>query len=55
MDLVFDGSARRLLAHMIETEKLSPQERAEIRRLLDGRSTGTAVTPRPRQKKGEKS
>jgi BlaI family penicillinase repressor len=55
MDLVFDGSARRLLAHMIETEKLSPQERAEIRRLLDGRSTGTAVTPRPRPKKGEKS
>jgi predicted transcriptional regulator len=53
MDLVFDGSARRLLAHMIETEKLSPQERAEIRRLLDQRSTGTTVAPPPRQKKGE--
>jgi BlaI family transcriptional regulator, penicillinase repressor len=53
MDLVFDGSARRLLAHMIETEKLSPQERAEIRRMLDEGSTGTTVAPRPRKKKGE--
>ena len=54
MDLVFDGSARRLLAHMIETEKLSPQERAEIRRLLDEGNTGTTVAPRLRKKKGEK-
>jgi BlaI family transcriptional regulator, penicillinase repressor len=52
MDLVFDGSAQRLLAHMIETEKLSPQERTEIRRLLDEESTGTAVAPRSRKKKG---
>jgi hypothetical protein len=41
------------LAHMIETEKLSPQERAEIRRLLDQGSTGTSVGPRPGKKKGE--
>jgi predicted transcriptional regulator len=54
MDLVFDGSARRLVAHMIESEKLSPQERAEIRRLLDEGSTGTAVVPRPPRKKREK-
>ena len=39
---------------MIETEKLSPQERAEIRRMLDEGSTGTTVGPRVRTKKGEK-
>ena len=35
MDLVFDGSARRLLAHMLENEKLNDLDRAEIRRMLD--------------------
>ena len=35
MDLVFDGSARGLVAHMLETEKLSERDRDEIRRLLD--------------------
>jgi len=54
MGLVFDGSARRLLAHMIETEKLSPQERAEIRRMLDEGRSGARVAPRPGKKKGEK-
>jgi BlaI family transcriptional regulator, penicillinase repressor len=54
MDLVFDGSARRLLAHMIETEKLTAEERAEIRRMLDAGSTGTTNSPRPRKIKGEK-
>jgi BlaI family transcriptional regulator, penicillinase repressor len=54
MDLVFDGSARRLLAHMIETEKLTPQERAEIRQMLDEGSTGTTISPLPRKMKGEK-
>ena len=35
VDMVFDGSARRLVAHMLENEKLSECDRAEIRRLLD--------------------
>jgi BlaI family penicillinase repressor len=35
LDLVFDGSARGLVAHMVETGKLSEGDRREIRRLLD--------------------
>ena len=35
VDAAFDGSARKLVAHMIEDGRLSEQERAEIRRLLD--------------------
>jgi predicted transcriptional regulator len=35
LDLVFDGSARGLVAHMVETGKLSERDRREIRRLLD--------------------
>jgi BlaI family transcriptional regulator, penicillinase repressor len=35
LDLVFDGSARGLVAHMVETGKLSAGDRREIRRLLD--------------------
>jgi BlaI family penicillinase repressor len=54
MDLVFDGSAQRLLAHMIETEKLSPHDRAEIRRLLEERSMPTTPAPRLRRKRGQK-
>src|ERR1700678_3057237 len=55
MDLVFDGSARRLLAHMIETEKLSAHERAEIRRLLDGEHASPPTAgPRAGKKKGDK-
>jgi predicted transcriptional regulator len=52
MDLVFDGSARRLVAHMLETEKLSARDRAEIRRLLDEDDARTAHASRPRRKKG---
>jgi predicted transcriptional regulator len=35
LDLVFDGSARPLVAHLIREGTLSEQDRAEIRRLLD--------------------
>jgi BlaI family transcriptional regulator, penicillinase repressor len=52
MDLVFDGSARRLVAHMLETEALSPRDRAEIRRLLDEENARPAVAPRSRKTKG---
>jgi BlaI family transcriptional regulator, penicillinase repressor len=49
VDNIFDGSARRLMAHMLENENLSERDHAEIRRLLDddGRS---ANTRRPRNK-----
>jgi predicted transcriptional regulator len=52
MDLVFDGSARRLVAHMLETEALSARDRAEIRRLLDEENARPAVAPRSRKTKG---
>ena len=35
VDMVFDGLARRLVAHMLECESLSERDRDEIRRLLD--------------------
>src|SRR6516165_9711678 len=35
VDLAFEGSARGLVAHMLEAGKLSAQDRREIRRLLD--------------------
>jgi BlaI family transcriptional regulator, penicillinase repressor len=54
MDLVFDGSARGLLAHMIETEKLTAEERAEIRQMLDEAITRTSAGARPRKQRGEK-
>lgn len=35
IDRVFDGSAKRLVAHLIEDGRLTPQERREIQALLD--------------------
>lgn len=35
VDLVFDGSAQRLVAHLIESDQLSDQERKELRRWID--------------------
>ena len=35
VDLVFDGSAHRLVAHVLESDRLSDQEREELRRLID--------------------
>ena len=35
VDLVFDGSAHRLVAHLLESDQLSDQEREELRRLID--------------------
>jgi BlaI family transcriptional regulator, penicillinase repressor len=52
VDLVFDGSARRLVAHMLENEKLSERDRAEIRRLLDEDDARRAEVPRGRKKGG---
>lgn len=38
---VFDGSTRRLIAHLISSERLSRRERDEIRRLLDEAGGGS--------------
>lgn len=35
VDLVFDGSAQRLVAHLLESDQLSDEERKELRRLID--------------------
>jgi len=40
---VFDGSARRLVAHMIREGTLDDRERAELVELLEGRSDGDAA------------
>jgi predicted transcriptional regulator len=54
MDLVFDGSARSLVAHMVETGKLSEGDRQEIRRLLDTEISGSKHEPlvTPQRKEG---
>jgi predicted transcriptional regulator len=35
VDSVFDGSAQRLVAHLLESDQLSDKERRELRRLID--------------------
>ena len=35
VDLVFDGSAQRLVAHLLQSDQLSDQERKELRQLID--------------------
>ncbi len=46
VDNVFDGSASRLVAHLVEAGQLSPQELAELRRLIGtDRTSRKAVKP----------
>ena len=40
LDGVFDGSAQRLVAHLVEGGKLSDKELAELRTLIDSNSKG---------------
>ena len=40
VDSTFDGSALGLVAHILESEKLSAKEREEIRQLLEGDKEG---------------
>ena len=35
VDLVFDGSAQRLVAHLLESDQISDRDRKELRRLID--------------------
>jgi predicted transcriptional regulator len=39
VDGVFDGSAARLAAHLVEAGKLSPDELTELRKLIDANHT----------------
>jgi len=40
LDRVFDGSAQRLVAHLLESKRLSAADRKELQRLLDFKSSG---------------
>ena len=42
LDGVFDGSAQRLVAHLVEGGKLSAEELADIRKLLDSQKTNAS-------------
>jgi BlaI family transcriptional regulator, penicillinase repressor len=52
VDMVFDGSARGLVAHMLENGKLSERDRTEIRRMLDADDGKKVEVPRSRKKGG---
>jgi BlaI family transcriptional regulator, penicillinase repressor len=52
VELVFDGSAHRLVAHMLKNEKLSQNDRALIRRMLDEHDGQRAEAPRSRKRGG---
>lgn len=41
VDWVFEGSAQKLVLHMVETGGLSEEDRKEIRRLLESKSKKT--------------
>jgi len=49
LNLAFDGSAHRLIAHLFEEEKLSDQDRDAIRRMIDSKES------KPASKKGKRS
>lgn len=51
LDGVFDGSASRLVAHLVETEKLSEQELSELESLVDAKRR---ATKKSRTSKGAK-
>jgi predicted transcriptional regulator len=38
VDSVFDGSAQRLVAHLLESGQLNDQQRKELRRLIEKKS-----------------
>jgi len=48
---VFDGSTRRLVAHLIEEGELSARDREEIRALLEGAADDR---PAPKTKRGRR-
>jgi predicted transcriptional regulator len=52
VDRVFDGSAQRLVAHLLEHEALNPAERRELLALLE---RGRTKNPSARRSEGGKS
>lgn len=48
LNTVFDGSAQRLVAHLVESHPLSTAEVEELRKLLDEHS-GRSSSPKPRR------
>ena len=51
VDGVFEGSAQRLVAHLIEDGSMSPADREELRRLL---KEGPEDKPRQRAARGKR-
>jgi BlaI family transcriptional regulator, penicillinase repressor len=51
LDRVYEGSARRLVAHVVESQQLSAAEIEELRELLDAYRTSK---PAPRPRSGRK-
>jgi len=55
IERVFEGSAQRLVAHLVEDGNLSPEDLEEIRMLLDKRNSSTKTSKQrqpPRKTKG---
>ncbi len=49
VDGIFDGSAQRLVAHLVEGGKLSADELAEVRKLLDTKNVSRKGAKAPRK------
>lgn len=41
LDRIYDGAAQPMLAHILEREDLTPEEIAELRRILDEKEKGS--------------
>ena len=52
MNLAFDGSAHRLVAHLLEDDKLGDADREAIRKLLDDDEPAVPAPKPPRRKGG---
>ncbi len=51
VDGIFDGSAHRLIAHLVEAGQLSPKELAELRALIDSNRISRKVAKAQRKEK----
>jgi len=50
VDGIFDGSAGRLATHLVEAGRLTPEELAELRKLIDSNSAQRKVAKAQRNK-----
>lgn len=53
VDGIFDGSAERLVAHLVEGGELSAAELAELRRLIDANASASRKAAKGQRKTGE--